>query len=394
MNRLVTINLNGLDRAGLPPEQPEAGGPTRMLFLTINALGFKTLAGKLAAATADRDDIDAVHVRIKPTFGMRLIIAQLQVFRGWDMAAYRRLVVWRRVLRRWFRRRLMLNRFDVVHVCTHRYAPAIFDVGGERRPAVAVNIDATAQYGVYGNVSAASLKPLIAQEQRIFSQSDLVFAMSRLAGDSVINDYGIAADRVAILPPSVAPMTPDLPEPPNHDSALVKMVFVGDAFARKGGPGLLRWHQQHLSDLAELHILSSRAKPDRSAKRVFWYNSMPNEQVMSRFLPSMDMLVLPSHDDLSPWVLVEAAVVGLPVIASRVGAVHELTLDGETGLLVPPGDETAFVSTAKKLIGDPALRQRLGVAARQHATEHLNAHRNYNQMLDRLIELTRQRPVD
>ncbi len=394
MNRLVTINLNGLDRAGLPPEQPEAGGPTRMLFLTINALGFKTLAGKLAAATADRDDIDAVHVRIEPTFAMRLFAAQLKVCRGWDMSAYRRLVVWRSVLRRWFRRHLTLNRFDVVHFCTHRYAPAIFDVGGERRPAVAVNIDATSQYGVYGNISAASLKPLIAQEQRIFSQSDLVFAMSRLAGDSVINDYGIAADRVAILPPSVAPMAADVPEPPNHDSAVVRMVFVGDAFLRKGGPNLLRWHQQHLSDLAELHILSSRAKPDRSAKRVFWYKSMPNEQVMSRFLPSMDMLVLPSHNDLSPWVLVEAAVVGLPVIASRVGAVHELTLDGQTGLLVPPGDETAFVDAAKKLIGDPALRQRLSVAARQHATDHLNAHRNYDQMLDRLIELARQRPVD
>lgn len=364
-----------------------------MLFLTINAVGFKTLAGKLATATADRDDIDAIHMRIKPTFGMRLFGAQLQVFRGWDMAGYRRLMVWRSVLRRWFRLHLMLNRFDVVHFCTQLHAPAIFDVGGERRPVVAVNIDATTQYGVYSNASAASLKPLIAQEQRIFSQSDLVFSMSRLIGDSVINDYGIAADRVAILPPSIAPMTPDVPESPNHNGAVVKMVFVGKAFARKGGPDLLRWHQKHLSDLAELHILSSQAKPDRSAKRVFWYKSMPNEQVMSQFLPSMDILVLPSHADLSPWVLVEAAVVGLPVIASRVGAVHELTLDGQTGLLVPPGDETAFVDAAKKLIGDPALRQRMSVAARKHATEHLNALRNYDHMLDRLIELASQRQL-
>jgi glycosyltransferase involved in cell wall biosynthesis len=58
---------------------------------------------------------------------------------------------------------------------------------------------------------------------------------------------------------------------------------------------------------------------------------------------------------------------GLPVVATRVGGVGELVADGETGMLVPPGDPAALSAALALLIADPALRHRLGDAGRERA---------------------------
>jgi glycosyltransferase involved in cell wall biosynthesis len=61
----------------------------------------------------------------------------------------------------------------------------------------------------------------------------------------------------------------------------------------------------------------------------------------------------------------EAAAAGKAVVASRVGGIPEIVADGDTGILVPPDDVTAFAQALTRLLGDAALRQRLGAAARR-----------------------------
>ena len=58
---------------------------------------------------------------------------------------------------------------------------------------------------------------------------------------------------------------------------------------------------------------------------------------------------------------------GKPVVASRVGGLPDIVSDGETGLLVPPGDVHALREAIQSLLDDPARRERMGAMAKQRA---------------------------
>ena len=71
-------------------------------------------------------------------------------------------------------------------------------------------------------------------------------------------------------------------------------------------------------------------------------------------------------------VLLEAMLAGLPVVATRVSAVPEIVVDGETGILVEPGDAAAVASSLTALLADPDRRRALGEAGRQHVHDHFS----------------------
>lgn len=87
-------------------------------------------------------------------------------------------------------------------------------------------------------------------------------------------------------------------------------------------------------------------------------------------LDNADVFVLPCVEardgtrDVTPNSLLEAMAVGMPVISTKCGAIPEIVTSGEDGILVDPGDDIALVSAIERLLVDPALRERLGRAAR------------------------------
>ena len=86
-------------------------------------------------------------------------------------------------------------------------------------------------------------------------------------------------------------------------------------------------------------------------------------------LAEADIFVLSTRSEGLPLSILEAMSAGLPVVASGVGGVPELVVDGETGLLVPPGDPSRLAAAIQRLLEDPALRDRLGAAGRARVAE-------------------------
>ena len=90
-------------------------------------------------------------------------------------------------------------------------------------------------------------------------------------------------------------------------------------------------------------------------------------------IASLDVLVLPSVVDGRPVVVLEALALGVPVIASRVGALPELVDDGKTGFLVEPGDTSAMARHLVRLTTDPDELEHLQHSARAYAEQHFDA---------------------
>jgi glycosyltransferase involved in cell wall biosynthesis len=90
------------------------------------------------------------------------------------------------------------------------------------------------------------------------------------------------------------------------------------------------------------------------------------------FYALADVLALPSHSEGSPLVLLEAMAAGVPVVATAVGGVPEVATDGETALLVPPQDPSAFADALARVLADATLARSLSGKAAAHVAERFS----------------------
>jgi len=85
-------------------------------------------------------------------------------------------------------------------------------------------------------------------------------------------------------------------------------------------------------------------------------------QDVPALMQALDVFAMPSIWEGFGLVLLEAMAAARPVVASHVATIPEVVVDGETGLLVPAGDEVALAEALAQLADDPQLAQRLGQA--------------------------------
>jgi glycosyltransferase involved in cell wall biosynthesis len=277
---------------------------------------------------------------------------------------------------------LDLSHFDVIHAMTPEtgWVAALLR---QDRPRLAVQIDSTIALHVrdFGH-SRFATTPARRVEQSVLRAADLVLCWSDWAARSAVADYGVDPARTRVFPVSIVAREQAPPHP-----GPARVIFVGKDWVRKGGPMLLRVHQRSLADRVELHVVSRRAPPDRSARNVVWHGQVDNRRLVDEVLPSMDLIAMPTREDCWSVAILEAATWGVPAVTTRVGGIPELVLDGQTGLLTDRGDEAALARALDQMTADPELRRSMGRAALERARQHYDPDRNYGMLLDSLVEL-------
>jgi glycosyltransferase involved in cell wall biosynthesis len=151
------------------------------------------------------------------------------------------------------------------------------------------------------------------------------------------------------------------------------MLFVG-AFGRyKGLDVLIRAYAGLRSapplvvigyQTSEFPVLTTDMPPN-----VLVLKNWPHEAVMQAWSRSLFGLVPSTWSDPCPTTALEAMATSRPLIASRIGGLTAMVDEGVTGLLVSPADEEALRHAMARLLADPALRERMGEAAKRKVVE-------------------------
>jgi glycosyltransferase involved in cell wall biosynthesis len=148
------------------------------------------------------------------------------------------------------------------------------------------------------------------------------------------------------------------------------LLFVGDMGRGKGEDVLLRAYAT-LRTTVPL-VLIGRPSADISKKllpNVLVLQSWPHAAVMSAWGRSAIALTPSSSFDSCPTVALEAMAMSRPVVASRIGGLPDIVVEGETGLLVTPGDERELREAIQCLSDNPELRERMGANGRQRVVK-------------------------
>lgn len=267
---------------------------------------------------------------------------------------------------------------DVLHV--HTQVPALMSVGWMRRFPTVLTTDATAlNHAEMEAQPAWTHRPSIALDRRVFRAAARAVFFSAWARDSAVEPYGLDPDRAVVIPPGVPTERFEVPDR-RREGRLPVLLFVGDLVELKGGLDVVDVFRHELSGRAEVHLVTRGRLPEMPPGVTVHRGVRAYSPEWFALYAAADVFVLPTRIDRFGLVYLEAMAAGLPVVGSRINAVPELVTEGETGLLVPPADRPALAGALRALVDDPALRHRLGTAARADAVARFDMTTN----LDRL----------
>jgi glycosyltransferase involved in cell wall biosynthesis len=286
----------------------------------------------------------------------------------------------------------------------HTQVTALFSPAIMRRVPAVVSLDATPlnydSVGRYYGHRPAGDGFLDRQKYRlnrqVFHQAAALVAWSEWARCSLVEDYGVDHARTHVIAPGAAPEFFDLGDQrlcrsaasaalegrtPDGEDRLVRLLFVGADFERKGGPLLLECMRQGLAERCELHVVT---KTDVAPQpNVYVHRGIrPNSAQLYDLFAQADVFVLPSYAECLAIVLMEATAAGLPVVTTGVGALREAVVEGESGMVIPAGDVRALWHALTTLAGDRLLRRRMSVAGLTLARQKFDARRNNRALLD------------
>ncbi len=237
-------------------------------------------------------------------------------------------------------------------------------------PAVARCVPcAASHYGmVIGPMTAAATAVMRPWKARAI---DHVVSVSRAVADGNRIASGPASSIIPnfILDSAVLPLTAQSPD--GSASRIMSgeafLLFVGELSSDKGVPTLLRAYEMLGVDRPPLMLVGRRMPdtpttlPDGAKVHPEW----PHKDVLAALRRCICAVLPSTWPDPCPTTVLEAMASGRPVVTTSVGGITDMIVDGQSGLLVPPGDHRQLAAAMDRVLGDGDLRSRLGVGAQQ-----------------------------
>jgi len=272
---------------------------------------------------------------------------------------------------------------DLVH--THLWNADVLGGLAARRagiPAVAtvygayhLPIDVTGVRGIRRRVLSRAWRT-------IYRGFDRVIAISNYVREDLIGRAGVRVpgDRIEVIYPGfdrsrvVTTTTTGRPARAPRGDRRARLINVANFFPVKGQEWLIRALPRVLARFPGTECVFISDGPTRSAveglasdigvrDHVIFAGGTTTSELLE-WMSESDVFVFPSLSEGFGLAILEAWAFGLPVVASRAGAIPEVVEHGRTGLLVPPGDPTALADGINALLSDPVLARRLANAGR------------------------------
>lgn len=276
---------------------------------------------------------------------------------------------------------------DIIH--THGPRASFFTglaLRGNRRPLMVATAHGSFSQFTAGNEDEyGGMKRWIRNRQYRYFDSmmsraaDRVIAVCEATRNDLVGELGVPAGKVAVIRNGIE-------EHYSNDDVMLAIrrefdcgageklvVFVGRIAFHKGMVFLVEAAKTVLAGAPRTCFVAVGEGPmeDELRRRTsviplagrFTFTGRRNDAV--DIIAASDLLVLPSLSEGLPLTLLEAAMTGTAMVASDVGGMPEVVIDGETGLLAPARDIGVLARAITRLLADDGEREKMGAAARR-----------------------------
>lgn len=235
------------------------------------------------------------------------------------------------------------------------------------------------------------------QERFLWRLSDKIICNAEVLKEIMIHRFAVAPARIAVIPNAVDAAWFH-PEPAAQDPQPT-VVFVGRLVAEKDPMNLLEAFQLVAARLPQAQFEIIGNGPFKLEMKARIQSSSLESKI--KLLPATAdirpalrrawVFVLPSASEASPNAIIEAMAMGLPVIATRVGGIPELVVDGITGLLVQPHNPASLAEAIVALLTNEVQRRSMGERSRERILAYHSIQSMVSQTEQVLVEAFHQR---
>jgi glycosyltransferase involved in cell wall biosynthesis len=195
-------------------------------------------------------------------------------------------------------------------------------------------------------------------EPSIYHNARLVFTRSTNVARSMVEDYGCDPERVKCV--YAGSNTPISPQPASDERyASQNILFIGIDWERKGGPELVAAFALLRAKYPQATLTIVGANPPIDEPGVEVIGRVPVEE-LPQYYQKAAIFCLPTKLEPFGIVVVEAMAYHLPIVSTNIGAVPDMVVHGENGLLVEPGTVYELAAELDRLLADPDLGRQYG----------------------------------